>query len=241
MAKSNARKVVLSEEPEPAGLAELLNQSAPAPHAAEDPARPLAGPPGRKKGPDDGDEEGPDEADRPRRQSDPPAEYEDLPERRREPGDEDEKAALARHRSIDADLAGGDWPDGGGPVLDGEVIPSSRNPHPAHRPGQQLEVGPLRYESRIRVLEAFQYKGSLLEAPDWVDRNWMAHADFDPLRNIEAGPALRVPSLKGDYSIVRPGDYVVRQEVVLAAGLDPDVQLECWPQESFERLFIPSV
>ena len=98
-----------------------------------------------------------------------------------------------------------------------------------------------RYESRIRILDAFQYPGNLATAPHWIDRNWVGyHPDYDPVRNIEPGPALRVPTRGGDeMAWCRPGDYVVRQEVVLAHGIRPDVVIEVWPRESFEKNFIP--
>jgi len=99
----------------------------------------------------------------------------------------------------------------------------------------------VRYESRIRVLEAYQYPGNLKDAPAWVDRNWTGYAsDYDPLRGLEPGPALRVPTRHGDTVVLcRPGDYVVRQEVVLAHGIEPDVVTEVWAKESFEKNFIP--
>ena len=99
----------------------------------------------------------------------------------------------------------------------------------------------VRYESRIRVLEAYQYPGNLKTAPAWVDRNWTGYAsDYDPLRGLEPGPALRVPTRHGDTVVLcRPGDYVVRQEVVLMHGVEPDVVTEVWAKESFEKNFIP--
>jgi len=106
------------------------------------------------------------------------------------------------------------------------------------RPGIQSGV---RYESRITILEAFQYPGNLKNAPAWVDRNWTGYAsDYDALRGIEPGPALRVPTRRGDEVVLcRPGDYVVQQEVVLAHGVEPDVLVEVWARESFEKNFIP--
>jgi hypothetical protein len=247
MARS-ARKVVMSEEPEPSGLANLLQQ-------LPEPAIPGGAPQAPAKasdqggGPDDDEEKNPDDrpADEPGRDpAAPPDGLEDLP--RREP--DDDRAATAGTVFIRPDGTARAQPTEvvtatGGPYvlsgpITGEVIPPSGRNDPAPHRRQGLTIGPIRYESRIRILEAYQYKGLLADAPDWVDRNWMAHGDYDPLRNIEAGPALRVPTPRGDYALVRPGDYVVKQEVVLAPGLDPDVQLECWPQDSFERLFIPA-
>lgn len=116
-------------------------------------------------------------------------------------------------------------------ALDGELLP----PKGRHGAGQNI-----RYESRIRVLEAFQYRGSLQDAPAWVDRNWAGYGDWDPLRNIAAGPALRVPSPHGDVVLARPGDYVVRQSVTIAHHVEPIEQVEVWARDNFERTFIPA-
>lgn len=119
-------------------------------------------------------------------------------------------------------------------IFDGELLPPNRRPDAAGN-------GPnIRYESRIRVLEAFQYRGSLQDAPAWVDRNWAGYGDWDPLRNIAAGPALRVPSPHGDVVLARPGDYVVRQSVTIAHHVEPIEQVEVWARDNFERTFIPA-
>lgn len=98
--------------------------------------------------------------------------------------------------------------------------------------------GNIRYEGRIRILEAFQYAGRLDIAPAWVDRNWLAHGDFDDLRQIPAGPCLRVPLPSGNNAIARIGDYVVQQEVVLAPGMPTDVRVEVWAKTDFEKNFL---
>jgi hypothetical protein len=61
-------------------------------------------------------------------------------------------------------------------------------------------------------------------------------------RKIPPGPALRVPMAHGRETekLCRKGDYVVRQEVTIALGLDPDVRLEVWPKEEFEKFFLPT-
>jgi hypothetical protein len=94
------------------------------------------------------------------------------------------------------------------------------------------------YESRITIVEAFRYNGSLRDAPMWVNRNWLSHGDYDPLRKIEPGPALRVP-LPGGTVLARIGDYVVIQSVLLSPGLEPEKRLEVWPAETFQKLFVP--
>lgn len=94
------------------------------------------------------------------------------------------------------------------------------------------------YESRITIVEAFRYTGSFKGAPDWVNRNWLSHGDYDPLRKIEPGPALRVP-LPSGVVYARIGDYVVIQSVLLSPGLEPEKRLEVWPAETFQKLFVP--
>jgi hypothetical protein len=90
------------------------------------------------------------------------------------------------------------------------------------------------YQSRIHVNEAWQYAGTLRDAPDFIDRNWVGFDD---------GPILRVPHYArpdGEQVICRVMDYVVRQEVKLAEGMPTMERIEVWPREEFERLFIPS-
>lgn len=96
----------------------------------------------------------------------------------------------------------------------------------------------LHYESRIVIVDAWQYPGSLKNAPDWIDRNWVGYGDYDELREIKPGPCLRVPLQSGITAIVRIGDYVATQEVKLAEGVT-DIRLEAWQRDQFEKLFIP--
>lgn len=103
---------------------------------------------------------------------------------------------------------------------------------------QRLQTG-IRYEGRIRILEAFHYAGRLDAAPSWVDRNWIGYADFDDLRQIKAGPCLRVPLHSGNLAVARVGDYIVQQEVVLGPGLPSDVRVEVWAKGDFEKNFLP--
>lgn len=110
-------------------------------------------------------------------------------------------------------------------LVEGEILPTSR-----------------RYESRITIIDAYQYPGNVAAAPQWVDRNWVAWADEDMLRQIPAGPALRVPTYyasSGEHVICRVGDYVARQEVRLLAGEPGEIKLEVWAKEQFERIFLP--
>lgn len=114
-----------------------------------------------------------------------------------------------------------------------EIHSAQRNPFPT--------PSTIRYESRIRIVEAWQYNGRLAEAPQYVDRSWAAWGEYDEERKLEPGPALRVP-LNGPVpeKLCRKGDYVVRQEVVIALGLEPDVRLEVWRQDDFEKFFLPT-
>jgi hypothetical protein len=91
----------------------------------------------------------------------------------------------------------------------------------------------IHYESRIAIIEAWQYGGSVRSAPDFIDRNWVG---------FDERPILRVPlpaRPDGEPAICRIGDYVVRQVVTLASGVPPEEKLEVWQQAEFERLFIP--
>ncbi len=118
------------------------------------------------------------------------------------------------------------------PILDGEIIAASR-------PG-----GARRYESRIRILDAWQYRGSVATAPAYVDRNWIGYAgERDPVRQIDPGPCLRVP-LTPDPServvtICRVGDYVVHEEIVGDDGRLSE-KIEVWEQGQFQKLFLPA-
>lgn len=106
----------------------------------------------------------------------------------------------------------------------------------------QATVGPAlaTYRSRIRIVEAWRYPGSFKDAPAFIDRNWAAYADYDDERRIEAGPALRLPArTPTGEKLARKGDYVVRQQVSLADGVVDDVEIDVWPAEQFERLFMP--
>lgn len=109
-------------------------------------------------------------------------------------------------------------------------------------PVPEAKTGPeaVHYEARIQILDAFQYPGALKGAPEWVDRNWIGYADEDPLRQIEAGPCLRVPVQSGVTGICRIGDYVCRQSVTLFPGEPPEIRLEVWPRETFIKMFVPS-
>lgn len=117
-------------------------------------------------------------------------------------------------------------------------VPHSPGP-PTSLPGYIAPSDNVSYESRIRILEAFRYPGSFRNAPDWIDRNWLGHGDWDPLRQIEPGPALRVP-LDSGVVLARIGDYVVKQAVAIAPGVPDEVKLEVWPAETFQKLFLPT-
>ena len=120
--------------------------------------------------------------------------------------------------------------------------PYAPDPSEDNRPAAGLHgelLRNVRYEGRIKIVDAWQYNGNLKAAPDYVDRNWVAWGDWDPVREIEPGPALRVPSADGGAVMCRPGDYVVTQEVRLVADSPGDLKVEVWSRDQFEKLFLP--
>lgn len=121
-------------------------------------------------------------------------------------------------------------------------------------PNRSVTPAPVTYRSRISVVEAWQYPGSLSAAPPWVDRAWASWADADQLTGALAGPGLRVPipsSLSQSNRIpvtpgtepekmARVGDYLVKQRIALLDDLDGDEVIDVWPKEEFEKLFMPT-
>lgn len=101
--------------------------------------------------------------------------------------------------------------------------------------------GQVTYESRITIVDAFQYPGNVVNAPEWIDRNWIGYGDYDELRGIEAGPCLRVPNPADPSQVIlaRIGDYVARQSVVLDQASSPIMRIDVWAREQFQKLFIP--
>lgn len=122
-----------------------------------------------------------------------------------------------------------------------DPLPSAPFPSDPFPQGQlEMDVAKVkRYEHRIEILEAYQYPGSVVEAPVWVDRNWIGFKDYDDLRKLPAGPVLLVPTYRGDVAVCRKGDYVCQQVVKMGAGLQ-EVRLDVWEQTAFERLFVPA-
>lgn len=110
------------------------------------------------------------------------------------------------------------------PILEGQVL------------GHPLQ----KYESRITVVEAWQYAGQLGSAPDFVDKNWLGYAQDDTLRQIPAGPCLRVPTGTGDEVVCRIGDYIVQQEVKIDSNIS-DLRIEVWAKEHFQKMFLPTM
>ena len=47
------------------------------------------------------------------------------------------------------------------------------------------------------------------------------------------------PTPADGFKFCRIGDYVVRQNVTLVDGLEPEESLDVWPKDDFERLFLP--
>lgn len=91
------------------------------------------------------------------------------------------------------------------------------------------------YVQRINVLEAFQYPGTLVNAPPWIDRNWIGWQDFDEVHNIPAGPALSIPGV----GVARRGDFVVQQSVMITEGGISDIKLAIYRPEEFYKWFLP--
>ena len=52
----------------------------------------------------------------------------------------------------------------------------------------------------------------------------------------QMGPYNETPT---GEKLARAGDYIVRQEVSLAPDVPADVEIDVWPAEQFERLFMP--
>jgi len=106
--------------------------------------------------------------------------------------------------------------------------------------GEIVPPGKVRYESRINIVDAYRYRGTLSDAPDWIDRNWAGFGEYDSIRQIDEGPCLRVPSSAnpGEVVLARVGDYVCRQSVLLDNGRPPEIRTEVWAAEQFERLFV---
>lgn len=132
------------------------------------------------------------------------------------------------------------------PIASTESITQLDGPHDI-REGVIMPPGrgvTLSYESRIRIVDAWQYPGNVVNAPEWIDRDWIGFADWDPLRDIPAGPALRIPDDPDNpatsYTVCRVGDYVAKQEILLTTNLPGEMRIEVWPKEQFQRLFIPN-
>lgn len=113
--------------------------------------------------------------------------------------------------------------------LDGELIPPEK-------------LAQLQFTSRIQVLEAYQYPGFLGGQPSYVDPNWAGYAgEEDAVRGLPAGPCLRVPVAGTDDTVIicRKGDFVVRQRM-LHNDRTAEEKIEVWPNDQFQRLFIPA-
>jgi hypothetical protein len=163
----------------------------------------------------------------------------------RNPPDEDEPEDPDQPDEPDEPMEQGDPDDEDNQSADNPAVREPREPPPLPppAPGSTHPASPtsnLRYESRIQILDAFQYPGSLKDAPAWIDRNWVAYAtDFDEVRGIEPGPCLKVPLSSGHVGVCRAGDFVCRQSVTLATGLPVDIRIEVWDRSQFEKLFVP--
>jgi len=157
---------------------------------------------------------------------------EDIPYSPRNPAEDNRPDPIAAGNDLRRELytaqRGREQAELGQPVHihHGEIIPK-----PVHH-----------YEGRIRIVDAWQYPGTMVQAPEFVDRNWAGYGDYDPVRGIEPGPCLRVPTGYGtDTSVVtlcRIGDYIAQQEVRVARDQPGDLKVEVWERGQFERLFM---
>lgn len=117
-----------------------------------------------------------------------------------------------------------------GKTLEGEILAPATPPAP----------GSYTFESRIKILDAYQFMGAVATAPAWVDRNMVGFADYDQVRGLPPGPCLRVPTGFGeDVVICRVGDFITRQEVLMDEDHEPEVKIEVWDQMQFLKMFMP--
>lgn len=126
---------------------------------------------------------------------------------------------------------------GDGPTQDPDPMHSAQIvPHDKQPP----IPGMSRYESRIHVVDAWKYTGSLHSRPDFVSPEWVSWAEYDERTKQPAGPALRVPT-DGPYAekLCRKGDYIVKQLVTMDHSMPAYPQLDVWTEAEFERMFIP--
>lgn len=102
----------------------------------------------------------------------------------------------------------------------------------------------VRYEGRVRIIEAWRFTGVITEAPAYVDRNWLAYGGYDEERGINPGPMIQMPQTdehghrSGPDRYCRIGDYIVQQEIRLDAGQKSHIKVEVWPRDEFEKVFI---
>jgi hypothetical protein len=110
--------------------------------------------------------------------------------------------------------------------------------HPAGVPGAAGRAvaargAVTRYVQRITVTEAYRFDGHVQSAPAWIDRNWLSHDD-ESRYSHGSGVVLDIPQV----GLVRVGDYVVTQDVLLDdTGLSAS-RVAVYRGDEFERFFI---
>jgi hypothetical protein len=110
--------------------------------------------------------------------------------------------------------------------------------HPAGVPGAAGRAvaargAVTRYVQRITVTEAYRFDGHVQSAPAWIDRNWLSHDD-ESRYSHGSGVVLDIPQV----GLVRVGDYVVTQDVLLdGTGLSAS-RVAVYRGDEFERFFI---
>lgn len=130
------------------------------------------------------------------------------------------------------------------PEPDGDDENEGDEDEPEDEPDEPETDAPVttqsRFVSRIHVVDAWRYPGSLRDRPAFVDPSWTAWADIDEVNKLPAGPALRVPvPSHPEGKIARVGDYVVLQTITRSGRRVPsDPVIDVWTGADFEKLFM---
>lgn len=99
---------------------------------------------------------------------------------------------------------------------------------PGRTAGHAMKIEPpaksrLTFKARVKIVDAYHYRGPLTGAPDWVDRNWIGYSD---------GPVLKLP----DGRIVRWGEWLVIESYEDAPEATPGITI--YSDEIMRRLYI---
>jgi len=92
-----------------------------------------------------------------------------------------------------------------------------------------------RYRVRVTPLEVYRYPGFISpDAPEWINRNWIAFSGPDEEKGYPAGPSLSVPGV----GIARKDWFVVREEVEVADGIVRE-RVNVYEPPVFFNWFVP--